>query len=125
MSARLQALIRDTRVSGVVLIALLLLGWQLSATYLVKSPTWPTVTRIFEAWSDNVLDGTIPGHMLATFWRQMLGYGLAIVLGVTLGLVMGYYRAFLQPARAAGRGAATDSRPRLPADPGAVRRHRP
>jgi ABC-type nitrate/sulfonate/bicarbonate transport system permease component len=92
MTARLQALLRDTRVSGVVLIAMLLLLWQLSAMYMVKSPTWPTVTRIFEAWSENVLDGTIPGHMVATFWRQMLGYGLAIVLGVTLGLAMGYYR---------------------------------
>ena len=92
MTARLQALLRDSRISGVLLIALLLLGWELSATFLVKSPTWPTVTRIFEAWSENVLDGTIPGHMIATFWRQMLGYGLAIVLGIALGLAMGYYR---------------------------------
>ncbi|MCC6776770.1 MAG: ABC transporter permease [Hyphomicrobiales bacterium] len=93
MSGRLQALLRDTRVSGVVLIALLLLVWQLSAMFMVRSPTWPTVTRIFEAWAENVLDGTIPGHMVATFWRQMLGYGLAVVLGIMLGLAMGYYRA--------------------------------
>jgi ABC-type nitrate/sulfonate/bicarbonate transport system permease component len=92
VTARLQELLRDSRISGVLLIALLLLGWELSATYMVKSPTWPTVTRIFEAWSENVLDGTIPGHMIATFWRQMLGYGLAVVIGITLGLAMGYYR---------------------------------
>jgi ABC-type nitrate/sulfonate/bicarbonate transport system permease component len=92
MTPRLQTILRDTRVSGVILIALLLLLWQLSATYLVKSPTWPTVTRIFEAWAENISDGTLPGHMLATLWRQMLGYGLAIILGVGLGLAMGYYR---------------------------------
>jgi ABC-type nitrate/sulfonate/bicarbonate transport system permease component len=88
----LQTLLRDSRVSGVVLIALLLLIWQLSAMFLIQSPTWPTVTRIFESWSENMLDGTIPGHMIATFWRQMLGYGLAIIIGVGLGLAMGYYR---------------------------------
>src|SRR5262249_4365577 len=93
MIPRLRSLLRDTRVSGVILILLLLAAWQLSATYVVTSPTWPKVTRIFEAWWDNVIDGTLPGHLLATFWRMMLGYGLAIVLGITLGLVMGYYRA--------------------------------
>jgi ABC-type nitrate/sulfonate/bicarbonate transport system permease component len=92
MSARVTALFRDTRLSGVALIALLLVLWQLSAIYLVTSPTWPTVTRIFEAWLENVADGTLVVHLLATFWRQMLGYALAVVLGITLGLAMGYYR---------------------------------
>lgn len=92
MSARLNTVLRDSRLSGVVLIALLLLAWQLSAMYLVSSPTWPTVTRIFEAWFENIADGTLAGHLLATFWRQMLGYGLAVVLGIGLGLAMGYYR---------------------------------
>src|SRR5262245_36170639 len=89
---KIDAILRDTRISGVILIVLLLLVWQLSAMYVVISPTWPTVTRIFEAWTENMFDGTLPKHILATFWRQMLGYGLAIVLGVGLGLVMGYFR---------------------------------
>src|SRR5262245_30840441 len=92
MNAKLQALFRDSRFSGVVLIALLLLLWQLSAMYLVKTPTWPTVARIFEAWFENIADGTLVIHLLATFWRQMLGYGLAVVLGIILGLAMGYFR---------------------------------
>jgi ABC-type nitrate/sulfonate/bicarbonate transport system permease component len=92
MSKKLQALLRNSRMSGVILIALLLALWQFSAMYLVRSPTWPTVTRIVDAWGENFADGTLPGHMLATFWRQMLGYGLAMILGVTLGLAMGYYR---------------------------------
>ena len=83
---------RDSRASGVILLVLLLLIWQISATYWYTSPTWPTVTRIFEAWFENVADGTIPGHLIATLWRQMLGYGLAVVIGITLGLAMGYYR---------------------------------
>jgi NitT/TauT family transport system permease protein len=92
MIRKLQAIVRDSRLSGVVLIALLLLLWQLSAMYLVRSPTWPTVARIFEAWFENIADGTLASHLLATFWRQMLGYGLAVVLGIGLGLAMGYFR---------------------------------
>ena len=90
MNSKLRAVLRDSRLSGVLLIALLLLLWQLSAMYLVTSPTWPTVVRILEAWFENIVDGTLATHLLATFWRQMLGYGLAVVLGIGLGLAMGY-----------------------------------
>jgi ABC-type nitrate/sulfonate/bicarbonate transport system permease component len=90
--SKIESLLRDSRVSGVILIALLLAFWQFSAMYMVKTPTWPTVTRIFEAWVENIADGTLLKHLAATFWRQMLGYGLAIVLGVGLGLAMGYFR---------------------------------
>jgi len=92
MKAKLMALVRDSRLSGVILIAVLLALWQLSAMYVVRSPTWPTITRIFEAWVENAADGTLAGHLLATFWRQMLGYGLAVLLGIFLGLAMGYFR---------------------------------
>src|SRR5262249_1718186 len=83
-----------SRGSGVILIVLLLAFWQFSALYIMKTPTWPPVTRIFEAWYENVADGTLIVHLLATLWRQMLGYWLAVLLGVVLGLAMGYYRVF-------------------------------
>jgi ABC-type nitrate/sulfonate/bicarbonate transport system permease component len=91
-NAGIEQWLRASRLPGVLLIAVLLLLWQLSATLLVDKPTWPPVTRIFAAWVENIVDGTLLGHLLATFWRQMLGYGLAVVLGVALGLAMGYFR---------------------------------
>jgi ABC-type nitrate/sulfonate/bicarbonate transport system permease component len=81
-----------SRLSGLILIVLLLAFWEFSALYMVHTPTWPPVTRVFEAWWENIADGTLIGHLLATLWRQMLGYGLAVVLGVVLGLAMGYYK---------------------------------
>jgi ABC-type nitrate/sulfonate/bicarbonate transport system permease component len=75
-----------------LLILLLLAFWQFSAVYMVHTPTWPPVTRVLEAWWENIADGTLFGHLLATLWRQMLGYGLAVVLGIAVGLAMGYYR---------------------------------
>src|SRR5262245_18460051 len=84
--------LETSRVSGVILIVLLLGFWQFSALYIMDTPTWPPVTRIFVAWYENIADGTIIKHLLATLWRQKLGYGLAVVLGITLGLAIGYYR---------------------------------
>jgi ABC-type nitrate/sulfonate/bicarbonate transport system permease component len=88
---RLASLLRDSRLSGVALIGLLLLVWQLSA-YVVDTPTWPPVTKILESWYENLADGTLEKHLLATLWRQMLGYGIAVVLGIAVGLAMGYFR---------------------------------
>ena len=81
-----------SRASGVILILLLLCLWQLSALYVMDTPTWPPVTRILVAWYENLIDGTLVVHLLATLWRQMLGYWLAVVLGISLGLAIGYYR---------------------------------
>jgi ABC-type nitrate/sulfonate/bicarbonate transport system permease component len=81
-----------SRGSGVILILLLLCFWQYSALYIMDTPTWPPVTRILTAWYENIIDGTLIVNLLATLWRQMLGYWLAVVLGISLGLAIGYYR---------------------------------
>ena len=84
--------LRESRASGVALIVLLLVLWQLSAMYVVNTPTWPPVTEILRAWYENLADGTLLRHLVATLWRQMLGYGIAVILGVGVGLAMGYFR---------------------------------
>lgn len=84
--------LKTSRGSGVILILFLLALWQFSALYVMDTPTWPPVTRIFEAWVSDLLDGTLITNLLATFWRQMLGYWLAVVLGIGVGLAMGYFR---------------------------------
>jgi ABC-type nitrate/sulfonate/bicarbonate transport system permease component len=84
--------LQTSRGSGVILIVLLLCLWQYSALYVMDTPTWPPVTRIFQAWIDNIVDGSLVKNLLATLWRQMLGYWLAVVLGIGIGLLMGYYR---------------------------------
>jgi ABC-type nitrate/sulfonate/bicarbonate transport system permease component len=84
--------LKTSRGSGVILILLLLALWQFSALYVMDTPTWPPVTRIFQAWVSDLLDGTLITNLVATFWRQMLGYWLAVVLGIGVGLAMGYFR---------------------------------
>ena len=92
MIARITRWLATSRGSGVILIVLLLGLWQFSALYIMDTPTWPPVTRILAAWYDNIADGTLLRHLLATFWRQMLGYFLAVALGIGLGVAIGYYR---------------------------------
>lgn len=90
--SRVAQWLKTSRGSGVILILLLLALWQFSALYVMDTPTWPPVTRIFQAWVSDLLDGTLITNLLATFWRQMLGYWLAVVLGIGVGLAMGYFR---------------------------------
>ncbi len=92
MIERITRWLATSRGSGVILIVLLLCFWQFSALYIMDTPTWPPVTRIFTAWYENVADGTLEKHLLATFWRQMLGYFLAVALGISMGIAIGYYR---------------------------------
>jgi ABC-type nitrate/sulfonate/bicarbonate transport system permease component len=92
MSGAVLRWLQTSRGSGVILIVLLLCLWQYSALYVMDTPTWPPVTRIFEAWVDNIVDGSLIKNLLATLWRQMLGYWIAVVLGIGFGLLMGYYR---------------------------------
>ena len=75
-----------------ILIVLLLCLWQYTAVYVMDTPTWPPVTRIFQAWIENIAGGSLITNLLATLWRQMLGYWLAVILGIGIGLAMGYYR---------------------------------
>jgi NitT/TauT family transport system permease protein len=53
-------------------------------------PTLPTVAR---ALIDGVLDGSLPAHALSTLYRVLAGMGLAIALGLPLGILMGRFRA--------------------------------
>ncbi len=92
MSSGIIRWLQTSRGSGVILIVLLLCLWQYTAVYVMDTPTWPPVTRIFQAWIENIAGGSLITNLLATLWRQMLGYWLAVILGIGIGLAMGYYR---------------------------------
>lgn len=52
-------------------------------------PTLPTIgRRLFEM----LLDGSMIGHALATLYRVMFGFGLAVVVALPLGILMARFR---------------------------------
>jgi ABC-type nitrate/sulfonate/bicarbonate transport system permease component len=85
----------------VVPIGVLLLAWELAARTGVVNPyVFPPVSEIVVRWVALVADATMLGPLWDTLWRALLGLGMAIAIGVPLGLAMGRIRAaewFLEP----------------------------
>lgn len=83
--------VRDTRISGVILIGLLLLLWQeLSVNEIVHPIYIPPVTKIFRALYEIIISGELPLHYAHSFYRTFLGYFIATILAVSLGIVIGW-----------------------------------
>ena len=81
---------------NVVSVACFVALWQaLSATF--KSPYFPSPAEIVVAFVQLVDRGDIQGtslatHIWASLYRILIGFGVSVLLGVPLGLLMGLYR---------------------------------
>jgi sulfonate transport system permease protein len=93
-----------------LILLIFLAGWQL-LTVLVNSRFFPGPVAIFRAFIDLAANGdtggrTLEEHAWASVQRVLVGFGLAVVAGVPLGLLMGLYprayrnsRVVLEPFR--------------------------
>ena len=71
-----------------------LLSWRIQPLFL-PSP-WLTLQAVVELWKD----GTLMGSIGASLARIMVGWSLGLVIGIPLGIVMGYFplvRRLLDP----------------------------
>ncbi len=74
-----------------VLLVLILLVWQgVCTVFNVSEFIFPSPARIWEQLLE--YKGVIAGHAWRTFWVTMAGFGLAIVVGVLLGFLIGSSR---------------------------------
>ena len=95
--------------NGLVLL-IALAAWQI-LTILINSRFFPGPVAIFWAFVDLAVNGDTGGHTLwehawTSVQRVLVGFGLAVVAGVPLGLLMGLYprtyansRVVLEPFR--------------------------
>ena len=76
------------RFAPLILLVATLLLWQfICVAFNVSEFIFPSPMRILEqTWEHR---GTILGHAWRTFWVTMVGFGIAIVVGVLLGFLMG------------------------------------
>ena len=85
----------------VVPIGTLLLAWEIATRAGIVNPyVFPPVSEIVLRWFTLIVDATMLGPLWDTLWRALVGLGMAIVIGVPLGLAMGRVRAaewFLEP----------------------------
>ena len=74
-----------------VLLVLILLVWQgVCSVFNVSEFIFPSPARIWEQLLE--YKGVIAGHAWRTFWVTMAGFGIAIVVGVLLGFLIGSSR---------------------------------
>jgi ABC-type nitrate/sulfonate/bicarbonate transport system permease component len=78
------------RAPGFVLIAVLLVLWELSsAEGLVDPVSVPRVSAIFTSWFQSIVGGELFIQLVPTLWRIAVGFALAVVVAIPLGLLMG------------------------------------
>lgn len=86
---------------GVLAIIAALLFWQAMATLVVKNPfILPSPVDVINAFIDLLRGNTLLKDIGVSLLHFGIGLGSALIIGIPIGMVMGYYRgvdAFLDP----------------------------
>src|SRR3954470_16927212 len=79
-----QKLLKSTAV-----IILLLLLWEVAPRVgLVDSTFFPPFSKVVEGWWGLTISGDLYAHFQASMIRSLIGFGLAILIGIPLGLIV-------------------------------------
>lgn len=94
-----------------VVLAALALIWEIAPrTGIVDPAFFPAFTEVLKAWWEMIASGELWGHFAASIVRSISGFGLALVIAIPLGLLIGWYplaRDLLNPAFEVFRNTAT------------------
>lgn len=94
-AARRRTGFRFTRSRGIgwLLVVALVLGWQVLGTF-APNPSLSTPLAVVQAWwRFAVEDGSLTLAVLDTLRTLLIGYPLAVVIGIVLGFTMGRVKA--------------------------------
>jgi ABC-type nitrate/sulfonate/bicarbonate transport system permease component len=89
-----------SRASGVLLLAGLLVLWQLSAVYWTSSASWPPLTSVAVSLASGLASGELPGVFGSSLYRMTVGYAIGVACALGIGLPMANLRlahAALEP----------------------------
>ncbi|MGO3074234.1 ABC transporter permease [Corynebacterium variabile] len=76
-----------------LLILILLAVWEIAPRNDWVNPIFlPPLSDVLDAAWRLTTDGTLGHHVGASLTRSVIGFGIAVVAGVTLGLLIGWYR---------------------------------
>lgn len=88
-SAGSGGLLGRRRVSGYLLMVLLLLAWELSARLgIVRSENWPPVTQALTVAATSLAGGDLLLALMGTLYRMLAGLALGSAVGVLAGLAL-------------------------------------
>jgi ABC-type nitrate/sulfonate/bicarbonate transport system permease component len=78
---------------GWLVFAILLLLWEYGARTSSKLQFYlPPVSHIFSALGQLCASGEVAGHVMSTLSRFLQGYGIAALIAVSSGILLGYFR---------------------------------
>ena len=83
---------RSYRIWGFVLVAALLVLWEVSARTWVSSTNWPPVSKVLVAGMQAFTSGELPKVFASSLGRMLAGFCAGALLGVIVGLCMGRFR---------------------------------
>jgi ABC-type nitrate/sulfonate/bicarbonate transport system permease component len=85
--------VRHSRWSGIGVLVLLALLWEAAGRWgWVHKVLLPPASAILRTFFEVIASGEIPEHLGVSLWRAGLGYALAALFAVALGVAMGYWR---------------------------------
>jgi NitT/TauT family transport system permease protein len=92
VTARLSPRARSAVRAAITLVVFALFYEAIARTNYFPPVLMPSLTKIGSTLLTNLLDGTILAHAAATLYRVLIGMGLAVMVGLPLGILMGRYK---------------------------------
>ena len=82
----------QSRASGVILLLVLLVLWQVSAEFWIGSPNWPPLTAVARSLIAGLGSGELPGIFSSSLGLMLAGYAIGVACAIGLGLLMASVR---------------------------------
>ena len=90
---------KESRWTGVVVLLVLGLLWEAAGRGAwVHKVLLPPLSAVLGTLYEIVASGEVIRHLAVSLWRAAAGYALAALLGIALGVAMGYWRRVYQAA---------------------------
>ena len=84
---------KDSRWTGIGVLVLLAVLWEAAGRWgWVHKVLFPPASAILATLLDVIASGEILQHLGVSLWRAALGYALAAIFAIALGVAMGYWR---------------------------------
>lgn len=76
-------------------VAVFLLLWEMAPRIGLADPTFiPSFSTVMKAWFDLLISGELIMHILVSLKRSLLGFGLGMIVALSLGLMIGWFKKF-------------------------------
>jgi len=80
---------------GLPLLALFFLLWEVAPRFgWLNALFFPPLSEVMVAWWAMLLDGTLTANIGISLQRAFIGFGLAVIVAIPLGFLMGRYSTF-------------------------------